>query len=118
MKENIFFHCAEFFTIDASSGGFGGSFGGLYGMGKTAPSTSIGPGESAGRNEFPTTQDAPVERPLPLTLEELFLGTVKKIKITKKVRKRTLRHLFARTRERKKKPWNDDCMREMQPTIF
>ncbi|KAI9094036.1 DnaJ domain-containing protein [Phlyctochytrium arcticum] len=62
-------------TTAAAAPTFGTKFGGLYGMNRPSdqPNPLNGP-----------TQDAPLERDLELTLEELYLGTVKKLKVTRK----------------------------------
>lgn len=52
---------------------FGKKFGGMHGMNNTSPAAE-GP-----------QQDPPVNHELHVTLEELYLGAVKKMKITRKV---------------------------------
>ncbi|KAJ3402769.1 DnaJ sub B member 13 [Chytriomyces hyalinus] len=52
---------------------FGSKFGGMYGM--NHPNAAISP----------PAQDQPVEKTLEVTLEELYMGTVKKIRVTRKV---------------------------------
>ncbi|KAJ3157703.1 DnaJ sub B member 13 [Geranomyces variabilis] len=61
----------------AGAPAFGAKFGGLHGMSRTA-------GETSSPLNGPI-QDAAVEHDLMLTLEELYLGTVKKLKITRRV---------------------------------
>ncbi|KAJ3299776.1 DnaJ sub B member 13 [Borealophlyctis nickersoniae] len=66
---------ADFFSTHTESGPavFGSKFGGLHGMNHPTAATS-GP-----------VQDPPVEKELWVSLEELYLGTVKKMKISRKV---------------------------------
>ncbi|KAL2919315.1 hypothetical protein HK105_200958 [Polyrhizophydium stewartii] len=65
---------SDFFSIHAEpdQAVFGSKFGGLHGMNRAVNSQAV-------------TQDLPVEFDLVLTLEELYLGCVKKIKISRKV---------------------------------
>ncbi|KND03506.1 uncharacterized protein SPPG_00989 [Spizellomyces punctatus DAOM BR117] len=76
---------ADFFAVhtgvpgpsqDPTASTFGPRFGGLHGMNRPADQANplTGP-----------VQDPPVEHDLELTLEELYLGTVKKMKISRKV---------------------------------
>ncbi|KAJ3383336.1 DnaJ sub B member 13 [Entophlyctis sp. JEL0112] len=52
---------------------FGTKFGGMYGMNTRNPASSA------------PVQDPPVEMELPVTLEELYIGCVKKVKVVRKV---------------------------------
>jgi DnaJ homolog subfamily B member 4 len=86
---------AEF--LKSSGGGFGGAFGGdddMPGFGGSFGRSSGGQNPFAGsttsmnghgpRDRGYTPEVTTVERPLPLTLEELFKGTHKKMKIQRK----------------------------------
>ncbi|EHK26095.1 uncharacterized protein TRIVIDRAFT_215192 [Trichoderma virens Gv29-8] len=68
---------------------FGGFFGSSFGPGAGGPRsgrtrTRSGFAESQPRNREPTPEITTVERPLALTLEELYNGTTKKMKIKRK----------------------------------
>lgn len=69
------------FMSQFTSGGFGGSFGGAGGRpgASRAKSSMNGLGRRAATPEVTV-----VERPLPVTLEDLFSGTTKKLKIKRK----------------------------------
>lgn len=86
---------AEFFKSSGGGGSFGGGFGGeddIPGFGGSFGRSSGGQNPFAGsstsmngsRNRGHTPEVTTVERPLPLTLEELFKGTHKKMKIQRK----------------------------------
>eukprot|EP00842_Homolaphlyctis_polyrhiza_P000630 jgi/Hompol1/1568/HPOL_002716-RA len=64
------FNLASAFTLWLAV--FGSKFGGLHGMNR-------------GVNGHAITQDPPVEFDLVLTLEEIYMGCVKKIKVTRKI---------------------------------
>ncbi|TPX57518.1 hypothetical protein PhCBS80983_g03775 [Powellomyces hirtus] len=78
---------ADFFAVHTATPGmsdsasaaptFGAKFGGLHGMSRKT-------GEGSNPMNGPV-QDPPVENELLLSLEELYLGTVKKLKITRRV---------------------------------
>lgn len=65
---------ADFFSTVSESGQavFGSGFGGLHGVGKPNAATQS------------PAKLAPISVPLPLTLEEIFSGTVKKMKISRR----------------------------------
>ncbi|PHH83396.1 hypothetical protein CDD82_1330 [Ophiocordyceps australis] len=85
--EDIF---AEF--MRQSSGGGGGmgggdqddDFGNLFGSGARPGRTRMRPGFGESRKRDATPEVTTVEKPLPLTLEEIFKGTTKKMKIKRK----------------------------------
>ncbi|KAJ3045730.1 DnaJ sub B member 13 [Rhizophlyctis rosea] len=66
---------SDFFSshIESTPAVFGSKFGGLHGMNRPSPATSR------------AAQGEPMEKELPLTLEELYTGTVKKMKVSRKV---------------------------------
>lgn len=66
--------------------GFGGMPGGMPGGFAGSKGTKRGPGGSRfdGGRRAPTPEVTVVEKPLPVTLEELYNGTTKKMKIKRK----------------------------------
>ncbi|CAK7263384.1 Molecular chaperone (DnaJ super) [Sporothrix epigloea] len=92
-----FLRSAGFSSVDDLGGGGGGGFSGMGGMGggmprsaRTGGGSSFG-GMSGGDDPFSRTgrQQTPevstVERPLPVSLEEMFNGTTKRMKIKRKM---------------------------------
>lgn len=76
--------------MDDDDGGMPGGFGGFGmggmpgGMGGGVPKRGPGGSRFAGGRRAPTPEVTVVEKPLPVSLEELFNGTTKKMKIKRK----------------------------------
>ncbi|KAJ3098422.1 DnaJ sub B member 13 [Phlyctochytrium planicorne] len=69
---------SDFFAVHTESSSafpakFGNKFGGMHGMNRQNPALA------------PPVQDPPVQKDLYVTLEELYNGTLKKVKITRKI---------------------------------
>lgn len=73
----------DFANIFSQFAGAGGAGGGPR-SGRTRMRSSAGFGGADGRGREPTPEITTVERPLPLTLEELYNGVTKKMKIKRK----------------------------------
>lgn len=65
-------------------GGMPGGMGGMGGMGSRGAKRGPGASRFDGGRRAPTPEVTVVERPLPVSLEELFNGTTKKMKIKRK----------------------------------
>ncbi|TPX37417.1 hypothetical protein SmJEL517_g00645 [Synchytrium microbalum] len=78
----------DFFSVHTETGPtvFGSKFGGLHGMAGTAPAASRdSPAPTVPSHRDGPIQDSPVETDLFVTLEELYNGAVKRVKVSRRV---------------------------------